>query len=97
MESRTCRAVIVGFALVFSAASVTNAGPFTDVWMWYYTDSAMTNQVGCYHSGCLGGITRGGNEATYRRREISDCDFDTTTVSCAYYNGTGWQAMTCPW
>jgi hypothetical protein len=89
--------VIVGFTLIFSTASVTNAGTGADVWMWYYTDAAMTNQVGWYHSGCGNGITRGGDEAMYRRREISECDLSNTWASCNYWDGTGWQSMTCPW
>jgi hypothetical protein len=85
-------------AIVLLALAVTAfAGGFTEAWIWYYSDSGFTNQVGWYHDTCSNVITSGGVQGTYRVREISSCETATYSETCSYWNGSSWQPMTCPW
>jgi hypothetical protein len=83
--------------LLLLPASITTAGPFTETWIGYYSDAAMTNQVGFYYDDCLNNISSGGVQGPYRRREITSCSTVTTSTTCAYWNGSSWQSMACPW
>jgi hypothetical protein len=97
MVMRTWMRVVVLLALLAVSVTALVAGPFTETWIDYFTDAAMTNQVGWYHDDCASSISSSGVQGTYRRREITSCSTGATTVTCASWNGTSWQSMPCPW
>jgi hypothetical protein len=97
MEMRKAMRLVVLVLLVVVAVPGTFAGPFTEVWIEYFSDAAMTNTVGWYHDDCANNIASSNTTGTYRRREITSCSTGATTVTCAYWTGSAWQSMACPW
>lgn len=86
--------VAVLLLLIAATAYAGFVGPRT-----YYSDAAMTQQIGSDWINCNGTVTnqQGTTTSGYRRFEGLFCHNANDVVLCHQWNGSSWVSMTCPW